>query len=82
MKTFKVTFFEKFDIFTVTTFHNVSDQDAFVKNLAINIVTLELAPVVRCESDGTDYTEAVNHFLKNDIETIDANYAKNWYEKL
>ena len=82
MKTFKVTFFDKFDIFKVETFHNVIDQSAFCENLAVNIVTLELAPVVRCEAEGVDYTEAVNRILKYDIKDIDANYAKSWYESI
>ena len=83
MKTFKVTFFDKFDIFKVETFHNVINQTAFGERLAVNIVTLELAPVVRCEdSEGRDYTDAVNYFLKQDIAEIDKDYALNYFKKM
>lgn len=82
MKSFKVTFFEKFDIFSVETFHNVTDQSAFIQLLAVNIVTLELAPVVRCEANGQDYTEAVNHFLREEIAAIQSDYAQNWYANI
>ena len=83
MKTFKVTFFEKFDIFKVETFHNVIDQSEFVNRLAILITTLELAPVVRCETgEGKDYTDATNYFLKQDIAEIDKEYALNYFKKM
>ena len=82
MKTFKITFFEKFDIFTVKTYHNVIDQSALIENIAINIVTLGLAPTVRATAEDKDYTEVVNHFLKYDIEDIDKDYAKNWYNNI
>ena len=82
MKTFKVTFFDRFDIFKVETFHNVVDQTAFIQQLAVNIVTLELAPVVRCESDGRDYTDSVNYFLKSDIADIDEWYARNYFQEM
>ena len=83
MKTFKVTFFDKFDIFKVETFHNVTNQAAFGELLAVNIVTLELAPVVRCfTSDGKDYTKAVNMFLKQDIAEIDKDYAINYFKEM
>jgi hypothetical protein len=82
MKTFKVTFFDKFDILTVITFHNISDQEAFINDLAVQIVTTEIAPVVRCESNGEDYTEAVNHFLKSAIDQIEKGYAINYFRKM
>ncbi len=82
MKTFKVTFFEKFNIVSVITFHNVTNQDDFCKNIAVNIITLDLDPMVRVESEGKDYTQAVNHFIKEDIADIDKDYAKNWYNAI
>lgn len=75
MKTFKVTFFDKnMDVFKVETFHNVVNQSAFGEYLAILIDTLELAEVVRCESsEGKNYSEAVNYFLKEDLAELRAN---------
>lgn len=82
MKTFKVTYFEKFDIFAVETYHNVKEQDDLCKYIAMNIVTFGLSPIVQCESDGVSYTEAVNHLLKHDIAEIDKDYARKWYETI
>lgn len=73
MKTFKVTFFDKeLEVVNVITFHNVEDQSAFLDNLAIQIVTLELLEVVKCEAEGESYTQAVNNMLKHRIEYLKA----------
>ncbi len=82
MKTFKITFFEKFNTFKVETYHNVVNQSAMMENIANHIVTLELDPMVKAEAEGKDYTEAVNHLLKYDIADIDKDYAHNWYENI
>ena len=71
MKTFKVTFFDKeLDVVSVITFHNVEDQSAFLDNLAIQIVTLDLLESVKCEAAGESYTQAVNNMLKHRIEYL------------
>lgn len=83
-KTFKVTFFDKMDIFEVKTFHNVpnADQLWFAEMLANLIRTQDLAPVVRCFSGDEDYTEAINHFIRYVLNVIEPDYAINWYNKL
>lgn len=71
MKTFKVTFFTKeLEVENVITFHNVTDQGALLDTIAINIYTLELAKVVKCEANGESYTEAVNDLLESRLEDL------------
>lgn len=82
MKTFKITFFENFNTYKVETYHNVENQAAMMENIASNIVTLELDPMVKAEAEGRDYTVVVNHLLKTDIADINKNYARNWYANI
>lgn len=73
MKTFKVTFFDKeLDVVNVITYHNVVNQAAFLDNIAIQIVTLELHEAVKCEAEGESYTQAVNDILKEIIKELKA----------
>jgi len=73
MKTFKVTFFDKeLDVVNVITYHNVVNQAAFLDNIAIQIVTLELHESVKCEAEGESYTQAVNDLLKEIIKELKA----------
>ena len=83
MNTFKVTFFEKFNIFSVETFHNVINQGEFAKLLAKRIVAYELDPFVRVvNSEEQDYTFIANHFLKEDLNELENGYASKWYDNL
>lgn len=71
MKTFKVTFFTKeLEVENIITFHNITDQGALLDTIAINIYTLELAKVVKCEAEGESYTEAVNDLLEYRLEDL------------
>ena len=77
MKTFKVTFYEKnMDILSVITFHNVDNQMAFVMNLAVQIDTLDLAEVVKCESDEgkawSNFSDSVNTIISALLKQIRA----------
>ena len=73
MKTFKVTFFDnEMDIINVSTFHNVSDQSAFVDMLAVQIYTLDLHRCVKCEADGESYTKVVNYLIQQRIARLEA----------
>lgn len=80
MRTFKVTFFDRYDILSVETFHNVTDQGAFIEKMAVNIVTLDIAPFVRCEDSdtGEDFTESVNTLLSYEIKDINPNYTREY----
>lgn len=72
-KTYKVTFFSKeLEIENVITYHNIMDQGAMLDTIAMNIYTLELAEVVKCEADGESYTQAVNELLKGRLATLAA----------
>ena len=78
MKTFKVTFYEKnMDVLKVETFHNVEDQMLFVINLAVLIDTLDLAEVVKCESDEakawSDFSNSANTIISALLKQIRAN---------
>lgn len=78
MRTFKVTFFDRYDIQSVQTFHNVTNQSLFIERVANQIVCLGLAPLVRCESEGEDYTETVNRLIAYDINEIEDGYTRNY----
>jgi hypothetical protein len=78
MKTFKVTFYEKnMDVLKVETFHNVEDQMLFVINLAVLIDTLDLAEVVKCESNEgkawSDFSNSANTIISALLKQIRAN---------
>lgn len=81
-KTFKITFFEAYDIFSVMTYHNVGDQHQIIERVANNIVTLDLAPFVRCEIDGEDTTGCFNYLLKYAIRRIEPTYAVTYLTKI
>ena len=82
MKTFKVTFFEGFEVLKVETFHNVTDQDAFCKLLANYVVTLGLSPILKVEdSEGVDYTKTTNYFVSNDIYDLDPDYIRRYLDR-
>ena len=64
-KTYKVTFFTKeLEVENVITYHDITDQGYLLDTIAINIHTLELAEVVKCETEDENYTAAVNEMIK------------------
>ena len=72
-KTYKVTYFTKeLDVENVITYHNIDDQGFLLDTIAINIYTLELAEVVKCETADENYTEAVNQLIKGRLAKLAA----------
>lgn len=64
MATFKITFFDKdLEVVEVKTYHNVENQSAMLENIKTRIQTLGLFNAVKAESNGKNYTQAVNYFL-------------------
>lgn len=79
MRTFKVTFFQGFNVYEVKTFHNVGNQDAFCKLIANYITVLNLSPLMKCEdSEGKDFTNSLNYCVSSDIKELDKDYIKNY----
>lgn len=65
-KTWKVTFFSKdMEIDNIITYHNIANksQHMLVQWVITKIDTMELAKVVKVESEGEDYTEVFNEMI-------------------
>lgn len=72
-KTYKVTYFTKeLEVENVITYHNIADQGFLLDTIAINIYTLELADVVKCETAEENYTVAVNELIKGRLARLAA----------
>lgn len=80
MRTFKVTFFDGYEIASVETFHNVVNQGAFSTMLANRVVCQNLNPFVKCEDSdtGEDFTAACVGSMTYEIKDIDPNYTKEY----
>lgn len=64
-KTYKVTYYTKsIEIAEVTTYHNIDNQSTLLDWIYNNIQTREYLNAVKCVSEATDYTEAVNDILE------------------
>lgn len=82
MNTFKVTFYDGFEVFKVETYHNVINQTAWTQLIANTIVTLELSPIMKVEnSEGVDYTNTANYFVNIEINELDNKYFSNYMYK-
>ena len=72
-KTYKVTYFTKeLDVENVITYHNIADQGFLLDTIAVNIYTLELAEVVKCDTADENYTVAVNELIKGRLAKLAA----------
>ena len=72
-KTYKVTYFTKeLEVENVITYPNIADQGFLLDTIAVNIYTLELAEVVKCETEDESYTQAVNELIKGRLARLAA----------
>lgn len=83
MKTYKVTFFDCDEIFSVQTYHRATCAWSVLRNAAVQIVTLGLCPYITMSKDDIELDEArVNNILYRLCEEIEDGYVQGYFTRM